>query len=42
MDKITIGNVKSKPGEIVYGFLDVLEHPIGTVERLPIICTRKS
>ncbi len=37
MDKITVGNVKSKPGEIVYGFLDVLEHPIGTVERLPII-----
>lgn len=37
MDKITIGNVKSKPGEIVYGFLDILEHPIGTVERLPII-----
>ncbi|MHA1124254.1 MAG: succinylglutamate desuccinylase/aspartoacylase family protein [Candidatus Heimdallarchaeota archaeon] len=37
MDKITIGNVKSKPGEIVYGFLEILEHPIGTVERLPII-----
>ena len=37
MDEIAIGDIKSKPGEIVYGFLDVLEHPIGTVERLPII-----
>jgi len=37
MDKITVGNVESKPGEIVYGFLDILEHPIGTIERLAII-----
>lgn len=37
MKEIMIGNIKSKLGDKVYGFLDVLEHPIGTVERLPVI-----
>ncbi|NHJ84593.1 MAG: succinylglutamate desuccinylase/aspartoacylase family protein [Asgard group archaeon] len=37
MKEISVGNVIGKEGEIVYGFLDILEHPIGTVERLPVI-----
>jgi hypothetical protein len=37
MKKIKIGSVKSIPGEISYGFFDVLTHPTGTNERLPII-----
>ncbi len=37
MKEIKIGNVSGEPGKINYGFLDILEHPVGTVERLPII-----
>ncbi len=37
MKKITIGNLLSEPGKRVYGYLDILEHPVGTVERLPVI-----
>ncbi len=37
MKKITVGNLQSKPGKRVYGYLDILEHPVGTVERLPVI-----
>lgn len=37
MKKITVGNLESEPGKRVYGYLDILEHPVGTVERLPVI-----
>jgi predicted deacylase len=37
MQEIKIGELTSIPGKIVYGFLSVLEHPIGTIERLPVI-----
>jgi len=37
MKKITVGNLQSEPGKKVYGYLDILEHPVGTVERLPVI-----
>ena len=37
MKKIVVGNLQSEPGKKVYGFLDILEHPVGTIERLPVI-----
>ncbi|NHJ46779.1 MAG: succinylglutamate desuccinylase/aspartoacylase family protein [Asgard group archaeon] len=37
MPEIKIGEITSIPGKIVYDYLTVLEHPIGTIERLPII-----
>jgi predicted deacylase len=37
MKEIKIGEIVSSPGEITYGYISVLEHPIGTLERLPVI-----
>ncbi|MFW9922746.1 MAG: succinylglutamate desuccinylase/aspartoacylase family protein [Candidatus Thorarchaeota archaeon] len=37
MKEITIGTIKGVAGSVNYGFLDILEHPTGTIERLPII-----
>ena len=37
MKELVVGDIKGVPGEIKYGFLDVLEHPVGTIERLPVI-----
>ncbi len=37
MKEIKIGDIVGIPGRITNGFLTVLEHPIGTIERLPII-----
>ncbi|NHJ04360.1 MAG: hypothetical protein EAX90_06025 [Candidatus Heimdallarchaeota archaeon] len=37
MKEITVGTLKGIPGEKVFGFFDVLEHPTGTIERLPVI-----
>lgn len=37
MKKIKVGNIVGKVGKIVYDYLEVLEHPVGTIERLPVI-----
>jgi len=37
MKEINVGEIKGQPGKIIYEFLNVLEHPTGTIERLPII-----
>jgi hypothetical protein len=37
MKTIEVGTIKSEAGKRVYGFLNILEHPIGTIERLPVI-----
>ncbi|NHJ87919.1 MAG: succinylglutamate desuccinylase/aspartoacylase family protein, partial [Asgard group archaeon] len=37
MKEIVIGEIKGQPGKIIYDYLNVLEHPTGTIERLPII-----
>ncbi|MBN1330399.1 MAG: succinylglutamate desuccinylase/aspartoacylase family protein [Candidatus Heimdallarchaeota archaeon] len=37
MKEIIIGEIKGQPGKIIYDYLNILEHPIGTIERLPII-----
>lgn len=37
MKEIKIGEITGSPGKITYGYLTVLEHPIGTIERIPII-----
>ncbi|NHJ33292.1 MAG: succinylglutamate desuccinylase/aspartoacylase family protein [Asgard group archaeon] len=37
MKEIKVGNITGKVGEIVYDYLEILEHPVGTIERLPVI-----
>jgi predicted deacylase len=37
MKEIKVGEIKGSPGKIVYEFLTILEHPIGTLERIPVI-----
>ncbi|HUT81675.1 MAG TPA: succinylglutamate desuccinylase/aspartoacylase family protein, partial [Candidatus Bathyarchaeia archaeon] len=37
MKEINVGEIKGQPGKIIYEYLNVLEHPTGTIERLPII-----
>ena len=37
MKEIKVGNIKGEVGKVVYDYLDVLEHPVGTIERLPVI-----
>jgi len=37
MKEITVGEVRGEPGKIVCGFWNAFEHPIGTIERLPVI-----
>ncbi|MHA1638325.1 MAG: succinylglutamate desuccinylase/aspartoacylase family protein [Candidatus Thorarchaeota archaeon] len=37
MKEITIGSAKSEPGKINYGFIDALDLPTGSPERIPVI-----
>ncbi|MHA2360982.1 MAG: hypothetical protein ACXAB6_03540, partial [Candidatus Thorarchaeota archaeon] len=37
MKEITIGSAKSKPGKLTYGFIDGLELPTGTVDKIPVM-----
>ncbi|MHA1576865.1 MAG: succinylglutamate desuccinylase/aspartoacylase family protein [Candidatus Thorarchaeota archaeon] len=37
MKEILIGSVKSETGKITYGFIDGIDLPTGTVERIPVI-----
>ena len=37
MKEIKVGNIAGVAGKLVYDYLDVLEHPVGTIERLPVI-----
>jgi predicted deacylase len=37
LKNILIGTAKSEPGRVTYGFLDGLELPTGTVDRIPVI-----
>ncbi len=37
MKKIKIGNIRSEPGTIKYGFIDVMPLPTGTVDRIPVV-----
>ena len=37
MKEIKVGNIAGKVGEVVYDYLEILEHPVGTIERLPVI-----
>jgi predicted deacylase len=34
---ITIGNAKSEPGKLVYGFVDAMDLPTGTKDKIPVI-----
>ncbi len=34
---ISLGSAKALPGRLVYGAYDLLEHPIGGIEQLPVI-----
>jgi len=37
MKEIKVGNIAGVAGKLVYDYLEVLEHPVGTIERLPVI-----
>ncbi|MHA1934068.1 MAG: succinylglutamate desuccinylase/aspartoacylase family protein [Candidatus Thorarchaeota archaeon] len=37
MKDITIGSAKSEPGKLTYGFIDGLELPTGTVDKIPVM-----
>lgn len=37
MKEIEIGNAKSEPGKLTYGFIDSISHPTGIVEKVPVI-----
>lgn len=37
MKPVRVGPLEGKPGERVYGYLNLFEHPVGTLERIPII-----
>lgn len=37
MSLITLGTASSRPGEITYGDFDLLAHPTGGVDRLPVV-----
>ncbi len=37
MKEIKVGNINGEVGKIVYDYLDILEHPVGTIERLPVV-----
>ncbi|MCF2143747.1 MAG: succinylglutamate desuccinylase/aspartoacylase family protein [Candidatus Heimdallarchaeota archaeon] len=37
MMEINVGENIGVPGEVVYGFWEAFEHPVGTIERLPVI-----
>ncbi|MBD3191174.1 MAG: hypothetical protein GF308_11040 [Candidatus Heimdallarchaeota archaeon] len=37
MKPIKVGLLEAKPGKRVYGYLNLFEHPVGTLERIPII-----
>jgi len=37
MKTIQIGNVKSEPGKINYGFIDAMALPTGTMDRIPVV-----
>lgn len=37
MKSIRIGNVKSSPGKIDYGFIDAMDLPTGTKDRIPVV-----
>lgn len=37
LKSITIGTAKSEPGKLTYGFLDVMDLPTGTSDRLPVM-----
>ncbi|MEA2071077.1 MAG: succinylglutamate desuccinylase/aspartoacylase family protein, partial [Asgard group archaeon] len=39
---IQIGNLESIPEDIVTGFVDLFEHPTGTIERIPVIIAEGS
>jgi len=37
LKSITIGTAKSEPGKLTYGFIDVMELPTGTSDRIPVM-----
>ncbi|NHJ12386.1 MAG: hypothetical protein EAX95_01865 [Candidatus Thorarchaeota archaeon] len=37
MKSISIGTAKSQPGSVTYGFIDVMTHPTGTADRIPVM-----
>ncbi len=34
---VNVGENKGVPGKVVYGYWEAFEHPVGTIERLPVI-----
>ncbi|MHA1959016.1 MAG: succinylglutamate desuccinylase/aspartoacylase family protein [Candidatus Thorarchaeota archaeon] len=37
MKTITVGSATSEPGKLVYGYIDGIDHPTGTPDRIPVI-----
>ena len=37
MKEITVGSAKSTPGQLTYGFIDVLDYPTGGEEKIPVM-----
>ncbi|MFX1505353.1 MAG: succinylglutamate desuccinylase/aspartoacylase family protein [Promethearchaeota archaeon] len=37
MKEIKIGNAKSEPGKLTYGFIESIDHPTGMKERIPVM-----
>ncbi len=37
MKEIMIGNAKSEPGKLTYGFIESIDHPTGIVEQIPVM-----
>ncbi|MFX1539120.1 MAG: succinylglutamate desuccinylase/aspartoacylase family protein [Promethearchaeota archaeon] len=37
MKKIKIGNAKSEPGKLTYGFIESINHPTGIMEQIPVM-----
>ena len=37
MKEIAVGSAKSTPGQLTYGFIDVLDYPTGGGEKIPVM-----
>ncbi|MHA2202907.1 MAG: succinylglutamate desuccinylase/aspartoacylase family protein [Candidatus Hodarchaeales archaeon] len=42
MKEIKIGNAKSEPGKLTYGFIESIDHPTGIVEQIPVMIAQGS
>jgi predicted deacylase len=37
MKSIVIGSAKNEPGKVIYGFVEGIELPTGTADKIPVI-----